>query len=152
MTDGPKPDPVGPQAPKKDHTREMLVGFINRLLDRRAARREIAVDIGEIKKEMKSSGFDGRKGEEVARWIEDCEKHGRDDMDEAEAIYDLYRQVYDGQGKPIGEMMDSARDRALVNIFASDDQLNPKAPTRKQKAATDALAYSAISKMNRGIA
>lgn len=151
MTEGPKPDPVGPQEPKKDHSRDMLVGYIRQILNIREGVRDLNAEKAEIKKEAKAAGFDPVKIEEVARWVEKVDKHGRDEMDEAEALYDLYRQVFDGQGKAIGEMMDSARDRALVNMFANDDQLNPKAPTRKQTAATNALAYSAISKMNRGI-
>jgi uncharacterized protein (UPF0335 family) len=141
---------AGRRDPTSGHSKDMLLGFIRRVQDRREARREINADIAEIKKEARHAGFDSTKIEEVVRWLEKVDKHGRDVMDEAEAIYDLYRSVHDGQGQDFDAMMDDARDRALLKVFAPDDQLAPKPPTQKQAAATTAVAYAAISRMNRG--
>ena len=153
MTDKPTPrhDPIGPEPEKPDHSRTMLVGYIRRVLEHREIVRDENSAKAETKKAAKDDGFDPVKIEEVCRWIEKIDKHGRDAMDEAEAIYDLYRQVYDGQGKSLSEIMDDARDRALVAQFAAQPEEKVKAPTQKQKAAADALAYTAVAKMNRGI-
>ena len=150
----PNPD-YGRRDPTSGHSKEMLLGFIRQVKDLRARVRELNADKAAVKKEARAVGFDSTKIEEVVRWLEKVDTHTRPVMDEAEAIYDLYRSVVDGQG-PDGKaqdfdaMMDDARDRALLKIFAPDDQLAPKPPTLKQRAASDALAYAAVSRMNRG--
>jgi len=143
----------GRRDPTSDHSKELLLGHIRAVLDYREQVREINADKAERKKTAKDQGFDPVKIEEVARWVEKVNKHGRDVMDEAEAIYDLYRSVHDGQGQDFDTLMDGARDRALLKIFAPEDQTSPKGPTKRQKAIADALAGAAIggSQANRMI-
>ncbi len=141
---------AGRRDPTSGHSKEMLLGFIRQVKDFRAQVREINALKAEAKKEARGVGFDSTKIEEVVRWLEKVEAHTRPVMDEAEAIYDLYRSVVDGQGQDFDAMMDDARDRALLKIFAPDDQLAPKPPTQKQRQVNDALAYAAVSRMNRG--
>ncbi|MEO5586082.1 MAG: GapR family DNA-binding domain-containing protein [Novosphingobium sp.] len=144
-------DPLdGRRDPSSGHSKDLLIGFIRAVKDLREQVRELNADKAEVKKSARDAGFDGVKIEEVVRWMEKCDKHGRDVMDESEALYDLYRGVIDGKGLDFDEIMDDARDRALLKIFAPDDQSAPKAPTQKQQAANTALAYAAVSKMNRG--
>lgn len=140
----------GRRDPSGGHAKDMLLSFIRRVKDLRQQVRDLNADKAEVKKEARGAGFDSTKIEEVVRWMEKCEKHGRDVMDEAEALYELYRSVVDGGGQDFNEIMDDARDRALLKIFAPDDQLKPQAPTRKQKAVADALAMAQASRMNRG--
>lgn len=141
---------AGRRDPSSGHSKDLLLGYIRSVKGLRDDRRGITEEIAEIKKAARKAGFDGTKIEEVVRWLEKVEKHGRDVMDEAEAIFDLYRTVADGNGKDFDEIMDDARDRALLKIFAPDDQLAVKPPTQKQQAASTALAYAEISRMNRG--
>ncbi len=141
---------AGRRDPTSGHSKEMLLGYIRRVKDLRARVRELNADKAELKKEARSVGFDSTKIEEVVRWLEKVDQHTRPVMDEAEAIFELYRAVVDGGAKDFDQMMDSARDRALLKVFAGDDQLAPKPPTQKQRQANDALAYAAVSRMNRG--
>ena len=133
-----------------NHAKQLLLGHIRVVKALRENRREINADIAERKKEAREQGFDGTKIEEVVRWIEKVEKHGRDVMDESEALYDLYRQTWDGGGIDLDEVMDDARDRALLKMFAPDDQSAVKGPTKKQKAVSDALAAAQCSQAMRG--
>lgn len=123
-------------------SKQLLINFINRvktLMDEVAA---LNSDIADECKEAKSRGFDGTKIREVARWIRKIEKHGREKVDDAEAIWDLYRTVYDGAETGFDKMMDSARDRALLAIFAPEDQLEKKL-NASQKTMQRALALAA---------
>ena len=132
------------------HSKELLLGHIRAVRDLREQRRELNAEIAERKKDARDQGFDGTKIEEVVRWIEKVEKHGRDVMDESEAVYDLYRSTWDGKGQDFDAIMDDARDRALLKMFAPDDQTAPAGPTRKQKAVADALAAAACNRAMRG--
>lgn len=138
--------------PSSGHSKDLLLGHIRAVKALREQRREISADIAANKKEARDQGFDSTKIEEVVRWLEKVDKHGRDAMDEAEALFELYRNAVDGRGMSFDEIMDGARDRALLKIFAPDDQTAPKGPTQKQRSANAALAYAAVSRMNRGIA
>lgn len=146
MTD----DLGGRRDPTQGHSKDMLLSFMRRIRNLRDDRRAINSDIAELRKEAKSAGFDAGKIEAVVRWQEDCEDKGREIVDEAEAIFDLYRSVADGQGKDFDEMMDEARDRALLKIFAPEDQLTPKGPTKKQRAMSDAMAAAQLNRLTRG--
>lgn len=132
------------------HSKELLLGHIRAVKDLRDQRRELTAEIAERKKDARDQGFDGTKIEEVVRWIEKVEKHGRDVMDESEALYDLYRSTWDGKAQDFDDIMDDARDRALLKIFAPDDQTTPKGPTRKERAVADALAAAAANRAMRG--
>lgn len=141
---------TAPRDSASDHAKEMLLSYIRRVKDLRQQVRDINAEKAEVKKEARDNGFDSTKIEEVVRWIEKVEDLGRDEMDEAEALYDLYRSVYDGGAQDFDAMMDDARDRALLKIFAPDDQSKPPAPTRKQRAVNDALAAAQCSRAMRG--
>lgn len=130
------------------HSKSLLVAFFNRIKRLREERRAITYDIADVRKEAKTAGFDSRKIEEVVRWAEDCEKNGRDTMDEAEAIFDLYRQVVDGRAVGFEEMMNDARDRALLKQFAPDDQVTPQI-NQRTKRMREALAMAAAAKKAR---
>lgn len=99
-------------------------------------------DMRELKKAAKNDGFDGTKIGEVARWLAKVDKHGREAVDEAEALFDLYRSVADGGAVNFDDMMDSARDRALLKVFAGEDQVEQKL-NRRQKDMNKAKALIA---------
>jgi len=126
--------------PSADHAKSMLLDFIRRLRALRDQRREINADMRELRSEAGDAGFSAKAIESVVRWQEECEDKGRADVDEFEALVELYRITVDGEGQNLAEIMDEARDRALLKIFAPEDQLKPKGPTKKQKAVQDALA------------
>ena len=140
----------GRRDPSAGNSKQLLLGHIRAVRELREQRREINADIAERKKEARAQGFDGTKIEEVVRWIEKVEKNGREAMDEVEALYELYRTTWDGGGLDFDEIMDDARDRALLKIFAGDDQTMPTGPTKKVKAVNDALAAAQASRQMRG--
>lgn len=142
-------DLSGRRDPTDGHSKDMLLGYIRRVMALRAEVRDLNADKAEVKKEARDQGFDSTKIEEVVRWLEKVEKHGRDVMEESEAIFDLYRSVHDGQGRDFDDLMNDARDRALLKVFAPDDQSKPKGPTKRQKAIADALAGAQVSRINR---
>ena len=82
------------------------------------------------------------------RWLRRVDRLGREKVDEAEAIFDLYRTVASGGATKIDAMMDSARDRALLKIFAPDDQTD-RAISRRRKSMAAALALAAAAKAAR---
>ncbi len=102
----------------------------------------LQADMRELKKAAKNDGFDGMKIGEVARWLAKVDKHGREAVDEAEALFDLYRSVADGGAVNFDDMMDSARDRALLKVFAGEDQVEQKL-NRRQKDMNKAKALIA---------
>ena len=114
-------------------SKTLLLGFVNRIKSLREERKALTEDIAAVRKEARGAGFDSRKIEEVVRWLEDCDEKGRDAMEEAEAIFDLYRQVVDGRAQGFEDMMNDARDRALLKIFAPEDQVEPKLSQRTKK-------------------
>lgn len=120
----------------------LLVGFIQRVKAIMDEVAELNADIAEECKEAKDRGFDGTKIREVARWLRKIDKHGRDKVDEAEAIFDLYRSVVGGTETKFDDMMDSARDRALLAMFAPDDQVEKKLNASRKRMNT-ALALAA---------
>lgn len=127
----------------------LLLGHVRAVKALRDQRREINADIAERKKEMRDQGFDARRVEDVVRWMEQCEKHGRETVDEAEAMFELYRGVVESEGKPVEQLMGSERDRELLARFAPQDQQQVKGPTRKQRAVHDALAAAACNRAMR---
>lgn len=128
------------------HSKTLLVAFIERVKRLEDERAELAADAAEVCKEAKTAGYEPTKIREVVRWLRKIDKHGREKMDEAEAIYDLYRSAIDGKDVKFGEIMDSARDRALLAVFAGgdDDQVADAVhKRRKGVAAAVALAKAA---------
>ncbi|GAA4220234.1 hypothetical protein GCM10022253_23910 [Sphingomonas endophytica] len=126
----------------------LLVGFIRRVKAHMDEVAEINEVIAAECKEAKSRGFDGTKIREVARWLRKIDKHGREKVDEAEAIFDLYRSVVGGGEDGFDAMMDSARDRALLAMFAPDDQVEKKLDASR-KSMQRALALAAGAKAAR---
>jgi uncharacterized protein (UPF0335 family) len=129
-------------------SKTLLVAFVNRIKSLREERSALTADIASVRKEAKDAGFDSRKIEEVVRWLEDVEKNGRDEMETAEAIFDLYREVVDGGGQSFDEMMSEARDKALLKIFAPVDQVEAKVNQRTQKMR-NAIAMAKAAKAAR---
>jgi uncharacterized protein (UPF0335 family) len=86
-------------------SKTLLVGFIKRVKAHMDEVAEINEQIAVECKEAKDRGFDGTKVREVARWLRKIDKHGREKVDEAEAIFDLYRSTVNG-----GEAQLVARD------------------------------------------
>jgi uncharacterized protein (UPF0335 family) len=125
-----------------DAAKAKLIGYIRRLRALRDQRRDINADMAEVRKEAKNEGFDAKRIEMVVRWQEECEDKGREIVDEGEALFELYRSVVDGEGRNLSDLMDDARDRALLKIFAPDDQADVRGPTKKVKAVNDALAMA----------
>jgi len=130
-------------------SQQLLKGFVERILRIRDEIRELQQDVASERKEAKLRGFDATKIMEVVRWLEKVDKHGRAAMDEAEALFDLYRSAVDGRAAGFDAMMDDARDRALLKIFAPDDQITPKLNKRVQ-AARNAAVLARAAKMARG--
>lgn len=129
-------------------SRTLLMGFYKRMRALRDERASLTADLGDVRKEARRAGFDATKIEEVCRWMEKIDKHGRDRMDEAEAIFDLYRQIVDGRGAEFEDMMNNARDRALLKIFAPDDQVAEKI-NQRTKTMRNAVVMAQAAKRAR---
>ena len=121
----------------------LLKAFVDRVKRLKDEIRELNADVADVKKEAKGAGFDPVKIGEVVTWLMRCDKHGRGAMDEAEAIFDLYRSVIEERAAGFDDMMDSARDRALLRIFAPDDQVTPKLNKSVTAARTAVLMAKA---------
>lgn len=130
------------------HSKTLLVGFIRRVKTIADEIGELQADVSDICKEAKSAGFEPVRIREVVRWLRKIDKHGRDRVDEAEAIFDLYRQTVDGGGASLDDMMNDARDRALLQIFAPTDQVDAKVNQRTRKMR-DAVAMARAAKAAR---
>ena len=118
-------------------SKTLLLAFINRLKALADDKIGITLDECDVRKEAKSAGFDTVKIGEVVRWLVKVDKHGRGAMDDAEVIFDLYRSVTENGGARFDEMMTDARDKAILKLFAPDDQVEAKisAASRKSKTA-----------------
>lgn len=139
-------DPVDPADPE---TERRLRGLITRVLNLREERAGITSDIAVVLKEARDTGFDSRKITEACIWVEKCNKHGRETMVLAEQVYHIYRDVAQGPVRPLAEQFADAKDRALVEIFASPPEEKPKVPKRV-KAAEDAAALARAARIARG--
>lgn len=134
---------------EESHSHTLLKGHIDAVKRMEDEIAEIREDIAERLKEARGQGFDGTKIREVVRWLRRVEKHGRAAMDDAEALFDLYRSVVDGKVDNFDAMMNDARDRALLKQFAPDDQITPKL-SKRTAAAQTAAAMARAAKMARG--
>lgn len=123
------------------HSKTLLVGYINRVKSVADEIKDLQADITDICKDAKGAGFEPTKIREVVRWLQKIDKHGREKVDDAEAIFDLYRSTVDGQAIDLDSMMDQARDRALVAMFAGDDQV-AKEVHKKRKGVASAAALA----------
>lgn len=131
-----------------EQSKTLLLGFIRRGKALADEIKDLQADVSDICKEAKAAGFEPTKIREVITWLCKIDKHGRDKVDEAEAIFDLYRSVADGGAVKLDEMMDNARDRALLAIFAPDDQTEKKLNKRRQTMRS-ALAMAQAAKAAR---
>lgn len=132
-------------------TEARLRAIIRRVLNLRQERAGITQDIAGVIKEARFAGFDGTKIGEVCRWLEKCDKHGRDAMLQAEELFELYREVAEGPSAPVAEMFAEARDKALAEMFAGPPQdTKDKALTRRVKAAQNAAAMAQAARIARG--
>lgn len=129
-------------------SKTLLLGFIRRGKQVADEIGDLQTDLSEICKEAKAAGFEPTKIREVIGWLRKVDKHGREKVDEAEAIFDLYRTVADGGTVKLDEMMDNARDRALLAIFAPDDQTD-KQLNKRRKTMRTAMAMAQAAKAAR---
>lgn len=131
-----------------DHSKTLLLAFINRVKRIADEIKDMQADITDVCKEAKDAGFEAKRIREVVRWLQKVDKHGRSAVDESEAIFDLYRSVVDGGSTSLDAMMNDARDRALLKIFAPHDQAGEKLNLRTKKAR-DAVALAQAAKAAR---
>lgn len=129
-------------------SKTLLVGFINRVKALADEIGDLQADITDVCKEAKQAGFEPTKIREVVAWLRKIDKHGREKVDEAEAIFDLYRSVVQGGAVKLDEIMTDARDRALLAVFAPEDQVDRKLDARRKRMTT-ALALAAAAKQAR---
>lgn len=128
-------------------SKTLLLGFIRRLKALADEIGDLQADMSDVCKEAKGAGFEPTRMREVVSWLRKIEKHGRDKVDEAEAVFDLYRQVADGGTSKLDEMMSQARDKALVAMFVpdADGGLEEKLSARR-KAASRALSLGRLAR------
>lgn len=148
MAETPNAPPSAP--PSTSHQKNLLLGYIRQVVAALEQVAEANADKAEVKKSAKAAGFDPVNVERHARRLMKIDKLGRDKVLEDESLWESYRDVVEGKGKDFDDMMDDARDRALLKIFAPNPELAPKPPTLRQRAASEALAYAEVSRMNRG--
>lgn len=129
-------------------SKTLLLGFIRRGKALSDQIRDLQSDLTEVCKEAKVAGFEPVRIREVIRWLMKVDKHGREKVDEAEAIFDLYRSVADGGAVKLDEMMNDARDRALLAIFAPQDQADAQL-SKRRKTMNNALAMAKAAKQAR---
>lgn len=126
--------------------KEQLASIVKRVKAMADEIKEIQADISAEIKEARDIGYDGTKIREVVRWLQRIDKHGREKVDEAEAIFDLYRNVVDSEGKPVSDMVQG--DQALVAMFAGDDQTDANL-SRRRKGMRTALTMARAAKQAR---
>ncbi|MYL99572.1 DUF2312 domain-containing protein [Novosphingobium sp. FGD1] len=134
-------------APPNSSSEDQLRAIISKVLELRAERVEMRSTIALELKKARAGGFDPRKITEACIWLEKCDKHGRDMMLASEELFQIYRDIGDGP-RPASQL---EGDSKLVAMFAGPAQPEKKAPTIKQRQASDAVAYAQISRRNRGL-
>lgn len=127
----------------------LLKAFIDRVKALEDEIADLRADQADVVKEAREAGFEGDKIRAVVRWLRRIEKLGRETVNEEEAVIELYRQAAEPGGTDFDAMMEDARDRALLKIFAPDDQISPKLNARAKKAKT-AAALARAAAMARG--
>lgn len=133
-------------APQGASSEEQLRAIISRMLELRAERNEMGQTIRLELRKARACGFDPVKITEACRWLEKCDANGRDRMIASEELYQVYREI--GEGPRPEPKMEG--DSKLVAMFAGADAApQRKAPTLKQKHASDAVALAQASLMNR---
>lgn len=102
------------------------------ILEEREDIREVQARIAAHRKHLKAQGLDSARVMDVVRWIERCEKHGREKMLAADATYRLYRSTAEAGD---ATTVDSARDAELLAKFAGV-VAKPAAQSKKTEAAS----------------
>ncbi len=74
---------------------ERLKSFIDRVLRLKEEEDAIKADIREVYAEMKGEGFDKTVAGQLVAHLRKVEKKGRDEVDNANAIFDLYLNEYE---------------------------------------------------------
>ena len=72
-----------------------LKSFIDRVLRLKEEEDTIKADIREVYAEMKGEGFDKTVAGQLVAHLRKVEKKGRDEVDNANAIFDLYLNEYE---------------------------------------------------------
>jgi len=125
-----------------------LVEHVLALLDIRAEIAVLRLQERERKKLADGEGFEPKQIALVVRWYEKCVKWGADAMKAGEQVFRLYRATVDESGgavRPQGEA--PTADAKLAELFGKPA---PKAPTRKQKAVSDAIALARLNQRGAG--
>jgi uncharacterized protein (UPF0335 family) len=105
------------------------------ILEEREDIREIQARIGTHRKYLRGQGLDSTRVMDVVRWIERCEKHGREKMLAADATYRLYRATAEAGDATTADL---ARDAELLAKFAGVVAKTP-AQSKKNAAASTLL-------------
>src|SRR3546814_3636355 len=122
-------------------SKQMLAGFVNRVKTIADQIKELQADITDECKDARDAGFDSTKIREVVRWLQKIDKHGREKVDEAETIFDLYRSVVDTGGKRSeehkSELQSLMRISYAVFCLTKNKTRQPiKRQKKKQRIAT----------------
>ena len=123
-------------------SKTLLLGFINRVKTLEDERAELAADAADVCKEAKGAGYEPVRIREVVRWLRRIDKHGRFAVDEAEAIFDLYRHAADPSAKPLSAMMPDERDQALLRLFAPAGDAAGETMTRRMQSMRASVAMA----------
>lgn len=122
---------------------EALLGHVLALLDIRAEITVLRGQESDRRKLAKGEGFEAPQIALVVRWFEKVAKHGLDAMRAGERVFGLYRATVDEAGGPVRPEGAPTADEKLAALFAKPA---PKAPTRRQKSLSDALALARINR------
>lgn len=115
---------------------EALRAFINELKERADHIAEIQEEMSDICKSARDAGFNSTRMREVVAWLRKVEKHGLIKMEEAEALFDLYRMAHQGQqARSFDEVLQSAQDRALAEKFLGTDQVDQRLNEKRRQMA-----------------
>ncbi|PWL17045.1 hypothetical protein DKP76_13490 [Falsochrobactrum shanghaiense] len=102
-----------------------LKSFIDRVLRLKEEEDAIKADICEVYAEMKGEGYDKTAAGQLVSYLRKVEKKGRDEVDNANAIFDLYLNEYEN-GTALATRAhthepQSREDRAKVRTSESMD-------------------------------
>lgn len=105
-----------------------LKSFIDRILRLKEEEDAIKADIREVYAEMKGEGYDKTAAGQLVSYLRKVEKKGRDEVDNANAIFDLYLNEYEN-GTALAtrahthEKSPSSADLPLSSDMADDESL-----------------------------
>lgn len=111
---------------------EQLRAYINEMKERADRIAEIQSEVSDICKSAREAGFNSTRMREVVAWLRKVEKHGIVKMEEAEALFDLYRSAHQGGARNFDEIVKNAQDKALAAKFLGEDQIDQRLNQRKR--------------------